>query len=84
MPGRKTPGWRKQDMQSAHQVERSFTVSETAQRLQIRLESVYRLIYAGLLGGERTDGKWKLSAESVENYAAKHSRKEAVREANNG
>jgi predicted site-specific integrase-resolvase len=53
----------------------TFTVNETAQRLQIRLESVYRLIYAGLLAGERKDGKWQLSAESVEDYAAKHSRK---------
>jgi excisionase family DNA binding protein len=61
-----------------------FTVNEAAQRLQIRLESVYRLLYAGLLAGERKDGKWQLSAESVEDYAAKHSRKEAVREARNG
>jgi predicted site-specific integrase-resolvase len=55
-----------------------LTVSETAQRLSIRMESIYRLIYAGLLEGQRVDGKWELSQKSVENYAAKHSRKGRV------
>ncbi len=44
-------------------------------RLGIRLESVYRLIYSGLLRGERVDGKWQIPEQSVEEYAAKHSRK---------
>ena len=55
-----------------------LTVSGAALRLGIRLESVYRLIYAGLLSGQRVDGKWEIPRKSVERYATKHSRKERL------
>lgn len=56
----------------------AMTVNETARRLQVRLDTVYKALYAGLLTGERIDGKWQISAASVENYLANHSRKAAA------
>ncbi len=51
-----------------------LTVNDTARRLGTRVDSVYKLLYAGFLIGHRVDGRWEISAESVENYALKHSR----------
>ena len=54
--------------------ENALSVSEAAQRLNVRLESIYRALYSKHLTGDRIDGKWAISAESVENYAACYSR----------
>lgn len=52
----------------------TLSVNETARRLSTRVDSVYKLLYSGLLDGRRVDGKWEISAVSVENYALNHSR----------
>lgn len=51
-----------------------YTVNNAARRLGTRVDSVYKLLYAGLLNGQRVDGRWQISAASVEEYALKHSR----------
>ncbi len=42
-------------------------VTEAARSLGIRLEGVYRLIYGGRLNATKVDGKWRVSAQDVEN-----------------
>jgi excisionase family DNA binding protein len=54
--------------------DEKLTVNETARQLSVRVDSVYKLLWAGLLKGHRVDGRWEISAESVEEYAIKHSR----------
>ena len=54
--------------------QKKWTVIQTARRLGIRVDYAYKLIWAGLLDGERVDGRWEISADSVEEYALKHSR----------
>jgi hypothetical protein len=51
-----------------------LTVNNAARRLGTRVDSIYKLLYAGLLIGQRVDGRWEISAASVEEYALKHSR----------
>ena len=55
-----------------------LTVNDAAHRLGTRVDSVYKLLYAGFLTGQRVDGKWQISAASVEEYALKHSRQRRV------
>lgn len=56
----------------------TLTVNETARRLSTRVDSIYKLLYSGLLDGQRVDGKWEISTESVEGYALKHSRQRRI------
>lgn len=51
-----------------------LTVNDAARRLGTRVDSIYKLLYAGLLTGQRVDGRWEISSASVEEYALKHSR----------
>jgi excisionase family DNA binding protein len=46
-------------------MEETLTVSEAARRLGISLDGVYRLLYAGKLGGTKADGKWQIPAAAV-------------------
>lgn len=39
---------------------------EAAQRLGIRLDNVYALIWAGKLEARRVDGRWLIPSEAVE------------------
>jgi len=39
---------------------------EAAQRLSIRLDSVYSLIWAGKLQAHKLDGRWRVSSEAVD------------------
>ena len=43
-----------------------LSVSETARKLGISLDGVYRLLYSGKLAGSKTDGKWHISTAAVE------------------
>jgi predicted site-specific integrase-resolvase len=52
----------------------TLSAVEAARKLGMRMESLYRVIYAGLLTAQKTDGKWVIDAQSAEDYAAKHSR----------
>jgi hypothetical protein len=52
----------------------ALSVNAAARRLGTRVDSVYKLLYAGFLTGQRIDGKWQISARSVEQYAVNHSR----------
>lgn len=39
---------------------------EAAQQLQLRLDSVYSLIWAGKLKAHKLDGHWRIPVEAVE------------------
>ena len=39
---------------------------EVAQMLQIRLDAVYSLIWAGKLEAHKLDGRWRIPAEAVD------------------
>jgi excisionase family DNA binding protein len=39
---------------------------EAAQRLSVRLDSVYSLIWAGKLEAHKLDGRWRVSADAVD------------------
>jgi excisionase family DNA binding protein len=52
----------------------TVTVNAAARRLGTRVDSIYKLLYAGFLTGWRVDGRWAISAASVEEYAVKPSR----------
>ena len=39
---------------------------EVAQMLQIRLDAVYSLIWAGTLEAHKLDGRWRIPAEAVD------------------
>lgn len=39
---------------------------EVAQRLCVRLDSVYSLIWAGKLKAHKLDGRWRIPVEAVE------------------
>jgi len=54
------------------------TVNDAARFLGTRVDSIYKLLYAGLLVGHRVDGRWQISCASVEEYALKHSRQSRV------
>jgi excisionase family DNA binding protein len=43
-----------------------FSVSEVARQLGIGLQYAYSLIYAGRLPVQRVAGRWRISAEAVE------------------
>jgi len=59
--------------------QKKWTVIQTARNLGIRVDSVYKLVWAGLLNAERVDGRWEISADSVEEYALKHARQATAR-----
>jgi excisionase family DNA binding protein len=56
----------------------TLTVNDAARKLGTRVDSIYKLLYAGFLTGQRTDGRWHISAASVEEYRLKHSRQKRV------
>jgi excisionase family DNA binding protein len=39
---------------------------EAAQRLRVRLDSVYSLIWAGKLQAHKLDGRWRIPVEAVD------------------
>ena len=39
---------------------------EAAKRLGVRLDSVYSLIWAGKLEAHKLDGRWRVSADAVD------------------
>lgn len=43
-----------------------LSVSETARKLGISLDGVYRLLYSGKLAASKTDGKWRIPVATVE------------------
>ncbi len=43
-----------------------LSVSETARKLGISLDGVYRLLYSGKLAAVKTDGKWRIAVATVE------------------
>jgi excisionase family DNA binding protein len=45
---------------------RDLSPREIAQRLCVRLDSVYSLIWAGKLKAHKLDGRWRISVEAVE------------------
>jgi excisionase family DNA binding protein len=47
-------------------MNKHLSVSETARKLGISLDGVYRLLYSGRLAGSKTDGKWRILTASVE------------------
>ena len=47
-------------------VNNHLSVSETARKLGISLDGVYRLLYSGKLRGAKADGKWRIPAAAVE------------------
>jgi len=46
--------------------EKGLSPREAAQRLRIRLDSVYSLIWAGKLQAHKLDGRWRVSLEAVD------------------
>jgi len=48
------------------QMNKHLSVSETARKLGISLDGVYRLLYSGKLAGSKTDGKWWIPTAKVE------------------
>jgi excisionase family DNA binding protein len=46
--------------------EKGLSPREAAQRLRIRLDSVYSLIWAGKLEAHKLDGRWRISSEAVD------------------
>jgi excisionase family DNA binding protein len=47
-------------------MKENLSVSEAARRLGISLDGVYRLLYSGKLSGAKTDGKWHIPVNTVE------------------
>ena len=47
-----------------------LTPKQAAQRLGICLDSVYSLLWAGKLEGQRRDGRWYISTAAVEQRLA--------------
>lgn len=47
-------------------MEETLSVSAAARKLGISLDGVYRLLYAGKLGGAKADGKWQIPGAAVE------------------
>jgi excisionase family DNA binding protein len=45
---------------------RELSPREVAQRLRVRLDSVYSLIWAGKLKAHKLDGHWRVPVEAVE------------------
>jgi excisionase family DNA binding protein len=45
---------------------RELSPREVAQRLCVRLDSVYSLIWAGKLKAHKLDGRWRIPVEAVE------------------
>jgi excisionase family DNA binding protein len=45
---------------------KALTPREAARRLGIRLDSVYSLVWAGKLAGQKRDGRWQITASSIE------------------
>lgn len=52
---------------------RDLSPREVAQRLCIRLDSVYSLIWVGKLRAHKSDGHWRIPAEAVEARLKKRS-----------
>ena len=46
--------------------QKAVSPREAAQRLCIRLDSVYSLIWAGKLDAHKLDGRWRVSLEAVD------------------
>jgi hypothetical protein len=47
-------------------MEKEMTATQVSGALGITMDSIYRLLYAGKLKGRKFDGRWIISAESVE------------------
>lgn len=47
-------------------VQKRLSPSETARRLGIGLELVYKYLWAGKLEGSKQDGRWLVSFDSVQ------------------
>jgi excisionase family DNA binding protein len=45
---------------------RELSAREAAQRLGVRLDSLYALIWAGKLAAHKSDGLWHVAASAVE------------------
>jgi excisionase family DNA binding protein len=54
----------------------AMSPSETARKLGISLDAVYKLIYAGKLQGQKTRGLWIIAANSVSQRLARKGRHE--------
>jgi hypothetical protein len=48
---------------------KSLSVRETAWKLDVRLLTVYSLLWDGSIRGEKENGVWKVNAASVEAYS---------------
>jgi len=46
--------------------ENDLTVRETAEKLGVRLDYTYELIWTGRLPARRVDGRWLIPAQAVE------------------
>ncbi|MHB8501415.1 MAG: helix-turn-helix domain-containing protein [Candidatus Acidiferrales bacterium] len=54
------------------------TPREMAQRLGIRLDTAYGLIWAGRIAANKRDGRWLISSEAVEARAKQRQLKAAA------
>jgi excisionase family DNA binding protein len=50
---------------------KTLSVREAALMLNVCLEQVYKLVWDGRLEGQKVDGKWRISAATVQSRAAK-------------
>jgi hypothetical protein len=55
--------------------KRALSTRQAAILLGVRLESLYKLIYASRLLATKVNGVWEVDAASIEDYASHHSRK---------
>jgi excisionase family DNA binding protein len=53
-------------MQGARNEKGELTAMEACRRLNVSLDYVYRLLYAGRLAARKVDGTWRISAADVE------------------
>ena len=57
--------------------EMNMTPREAARALEIRLDAIYSLIWAGKLTARKRDGRWLIPAKSVEERAKKREARNA-------